>query len=372
MYTNAKVDEQAIKLILNSGSTGSIITQQLMDQLGYQVDCAASARIIMANRATKTPISKINNFFFEVNDITVPIKVLVMKATQYQKAYQVLWTNTDHNKLLLILSWDNKRKGKEEDIPEKTGKEKLGLHLIKTIGQELTIIASHAIENAMAIQKNKKSGTMNYVSLVINKEIEHYTQQRYLITYASKGKGKLQTPAVTLKQIQPPTWKKTRVKSPTNSLYHYIPGSAISITSTGISTSHSKQKKEDLLRPYSVYFEGFKSQLPTPSGLQSPPPQLDFGTVSSWEVMELKKEQEEKEEEESEDQEFTYQNPIPENPNIEILNFQTQQNLNLENLEIETPNFQMQPNQNNQNPDLINQQNLPSGIIINQPLAELI
>ncbi|KAG9302356.1 hypothetical protein G9A89_011782 [Geosiphon pyriformis] len=34
MYTNAKVDGHAIKFILNSRSANSIITQQLMDQLG--------------------------------------------------------------------------------------------------------------------------------------------------------------------------------------------------------------------------------------------------------------------------------------------------------------------------------------------------
>ncbi|KAG9289698.1 hypothetical protein G9A89_014433, partial [Geosiphon pyriformis] len=47
----------------------------------------------------------------------------------------------------------------------------------------------------------------NFASIImeINKEIEHYTQQRYPITYASNGKGKLQTPAVTLKRIQPLT-----------------------------------------------------------------------------------------------------------------------------------------------------------------------
>ncbi|KAG9290964.1 hypothetical protein G9A89_011114 [Geosiphon pyriformis] len=33
MYTDVKVDGHSIKLILNSGSTGSIITKQLMDQL---------------------------------------------------------------------------------------------------------------------------------------------------------------------------------------------------------------------------------------------------------------------------------------------------------------------------------------------------
>ncbi|KAG9293898.1 hypothetical protein G9A89_019236 [Geosiphon pyriformis] len=81
MYTDAKVNGHSIKLILDSGSAGSIITKQLMNQLGCQVDCAASARIIIADRATKTPIGKIDDFPIEINGITIPIKVLVMKAT---------------------------------------------------------------------------------------------------------------------------------------------------------------------------------------------------------------------------------------------------------------------------------------------------
>ncbi|KAG9291137.1 hypothetical protein G9A89_013009 [Geosiphon pyriformis] len=79
-------------------------------------------------------------------------------------------------------------------------------------------------------------------------------------------------------------------------------------------------------------------------------------------------ESEEKEEEEAEDQEFTYQNPITESPEFETPNLQTQQNLNPENPEIETPNIQTLPTQDNRNPDLINQQNLPPIIGINQPL----
>ncbi|KAG9290385.1 hypothetical protein G9A89_007116 [Geosiphon pyriformis] len=38
MYTNAKVNNHSIKLILDNGSASSIITRQLMDQLDYQVD----------------------------------------------------------------------------------------------------------------------------------------------------------------------------------------------------------------------------------------------------------------------------------------------------------------------------------------------
>ncbi|KAG9288776.1 hypothetical protein G9A89_023073 [Geosiphon pyriformis] len=84
----------------------------------------------------------------------------------------------------------------------------------------------------------------------------------------------------------------------------------------------SKQKKKDLLGPYSMYFKGFKSQLPMPSELQSPLFQPDFGTTSSWKVTESEKDQK-KEEENSKDQEFTYQNLITENLEIKTLNFQT-------------------------------------------------
>ncbi|KAG9294412.1 hypothetical protein G9A89_001917 [Geosiphon pyriformis] len=38
MYTDARVDGHPIKLILDSRSAGSIITKQLMDQLGHRVD----------------------------------------------------------------------------------------------------------------------------------------------------------------------------------------------------------------------------------------------------------------------------------------------------------------------------------------------
>ncbi|KAG9295429.1 hypothetical protein G9A89_013458 [Geosiphon pyriformis] len=66
----------------------------------------------------------------------------------------------------------------------------------------------------------------------INQIIERYTQQQFPITYVDKGKRRLQTPAVTPKQIQPSTWKKTRVELPTNPSYYYTPESAINISLT--------------------------------------------------------------------------------------------------------------------------------------------
>ncbi|KAG9301644.1 hypothetical protein G9A89_016714 [Geosiphon pyriformis] len=127
MYTDAKVDGQYIKLILDSGLAGSIITKQLMDQLGCQVDKAVSARIITADGATKTSIGEIDNFPFEVNGIIVPIKVLtintpapLIKFKEEEKkptwkAYQVLWADNNHNELLPILLWDNNTKEKQRE-----------------------------------------------------------------------------------------------------------------------------------------------------------------------------------------------------------------------------------------------------------------
>ncbi|KAG9298561.1 hypothetical protein G9A89_018920 [Geosiphon pyriformis] len=69
LYTDVRVGGIDIKLILDSGSAGSIITKQLIDQLNHQVDCATTAQIITADGNTKTPIGEIDNFLFEINGI---------------------------------------------------------------------------------------------------------------------------------------------------------------------------------------------------------------------------------------------------------------------------------------------------------------
>ncbi|KAG9306733.1 hypothetical protein G9A89_004442 [Geosiphon pyriformis] len=102
MYTNAKIDGHSIKLILNSESADSIITRQLIDQLGCRIDCAASTRIITVNGATKTPIGEIDNLPIEINSITVSIKVLVMEATQYQALVGNNWLS----KTNAMLNWN--------------------------------------------------------------------------------------------------------------------------------------------------------------------------------------------------------------------------------------------------------------------------
>ncbi|KAG9302637.1 hypothetical protein G9A89_007341 [Geosiphon pyriformis] len=83
MYTEAKAEEKPIRLILDSGSAGSIITYQLMQQLKKNVDQPAQTIIVTADGMKKTPVGEIDNFPFTINRITIPVKVLVMDAPQY-------------------------------------------------------------------------------------------------------------------------------------------------------------------------------------------------------------------------------------------------------------------------------------------------
>ncbi|KAG9304182.1 hypothetical protein G9A89_019744 [Geosiphon pyriformis] len=91
MYTKATVNNTPIKFILDSGSAGSIVMLQLVNQLGFKVDHATTSQIITADGSTKLPHGKIDSFPFEINSIVIPTKVLVMDATQYQALVENDW-----------------------------------------------------------------------------------------------------------------------------------------------------------------------------------------------------------------------------------------------------------------------------------------
>ncbi|KAG9300756.1 hypothetical protein G9A89_023554 [Geosiphon pyriformis] len=217
------------------------------------------------------------------------------------------------------------------------------------------------------IQNTNLSTNHNFASIIteINKKIEHYTQQRYPITYASKGKGKLQTPAVIPRKLQPPAWKKNRVESPSNPSYHYTSGSAINISSTDAFSSTAT----------SAF-----GQYPFQNLICNHQPHQDFDHHHLHQILESlihgKQQNQKKRKKNQRIKNLLTKNPITESPEVEILevetpNLQAQQNLNIENSEIKTLN---QQRQNNSKPKLINQQNLPPIIIIDQlpinPVAE--
>ncbi|KAG9298851.1 hypothetical protein G9A89_015872 [Geosiphon pyriformis] len=165
MYTDAKVDGHAIKLILNSRSADSIIIKQLMDQLSHQVDCAASTKIITANGVTKTLIGEIDNFLIEVIGITVSIKVLVMKTTQYQ----ALVGNNCLSKTNVTLDWTTQelqisQNSQYTRVPAMCGYFKPSIET-STL-QQPNSTAAHVSLNALEDQNKLENGTINHAWLV--------------------------------------------------------------------------------------------------------------------------------------------------------------------------------------------------------------
>ncbi|KAG9286686.1 hypothetical protein G9A89_012236 [Geosiphon pyriformis] len=263
----------------------------------------------------KTPVGEIDNFLFTLDGITIPVKVLnsTTKPSDQPKPSDTASAEQPQRNT-------NNTKPKVAEL-EIIGANHLGFtkSLFQHYCQYLGLNHNHiSAESAFNFYVNEKISSLlgtpvntksaretfykeliqntnlptnhNFASIIteINKEIEHHTQQRYPITYTSKGKGKLQTPAVTPRKLQPPAWKKNRVEFPSNSSYHYTPGSAINISSTDAFLStvtlafgqfpfQSRQKKTELLGPYGKYFERFNLRSSTPSGLRSPPPLPDFG-----------------------------------------------------------------------------------------------
>ncbi|KAG9300802.1 hypothetical protein G9A89_003151 [Geosiphon pyriformis] len=91
MYTEAEVEGKTIRLILNSESTRSIITYQLMQQLKRNVDRPAQTVIVTADGIKKTPVGEIDNFPFTFDGITILVKVLVIDTPQYQTLIRNNW-----------------------------------------------------------------------------------------------------------------------------------------------------------------------------------------------------------------------------------------------------------------------------------------
>ncbi|KAG9284378.1 hypothetical protein G9A89_023635 [Geosiphon pyriformis] len=189
MYTDAKIDGQHIKLILDSRSAS--------------IDHAASTHIITANRATKTPIGKIDNFPFKVNNIIIPIKALVGNDWLSKANTMLNWNTQElqlsqnsHHTCMPATCGDFKTTPNDKPLIELEEKKKpiwevyqivarnflpweLGLHSTKITGCEPTIIASCATKNDMATQNDKASETTNHVSLVGN----NYLTKEYGTTF---------------------------------------------------------------------------------------------------------------------------------------------------------------------------------------------
>ncbi|KAG9297392.1 hypothetical protein G9A89_009476 [Geosiphon pyriformis] len=84
LLSNAAANEQKAITVMYTEAT-------LMQQLQRTVDRPAQTVIVTADGIKKTPVGEIDNFLFTIDRITIPVKVLVMDAPQYQALVRNNW-----------------------------------------------------------------------------------------------------------------------------------------------------------------------------------------------------------------------------------------------------------------------------------------
>ncbi|KAG9300081.1 hypothetical protein G9A89_018358 [Geosiphon pyriformis] len=84
LLSNAAINKQKAITAMYTEAT-------LMQQLQRTVNRPAQTVIVIANDMKKTPVEEIDNFSFTIDGITIPVKVLVMDALQYQALVRNNW-----------------------------------------------------------------------------------------------------------------------------------------------------------------------------------------------------------------------------------------------------------------------------------------
>ncbi len=113
LYCDASIKETEIPLILDSGAAGSIVSCRLLEDLKIRIDRPSTTMMINVNGERKRPLGEVSNFPITIQDITVPIDVVVTEADSYSAIVGNDWlskvkANIDYETSTMTISWDKK------------------------------------------------------------------------------------------------------------------------------------------------------------------------------------------------------------------------------------------------------------------------
>ena len=118
MYCDATIRGVKIPLIIDSGAAGSIVTHQFLSELGVHIDRPSTTSMVNVNGEKKMPMGEVLNFPITVQEIEVPINVVVTEAETYSVIVGNDWlrkvkANIDYETSTMTMNW----KGKEAEVP---------------------------------------------------------------------------------------------------------------------------------------------------------------------------------------------------------------------------------------------------------------
>ena len=83
MYCTAQVDNQWIQLILDSGSSGSVITEQFMKKIGRKATRPSNVNMVGIHGDKKKVIREIEQLPIKIQGVDVSINVIISEAQGY-------------------------------------------------------------------------------------------------------------------------------------------------------------------------------------------------------------------------------------------------------------------------------------------------
>ncbi|GBC33781.2 retroviral-like aspartic protease 1 [Rhizophagus irregularis DAOM 181602=DAOM 197198] len=89
MYCDAMIKGKRIPLIVDTGAAGSIVTCQLLNDLGIAIDRPSAIVMINVNGEKKRPLGEVLDFLITFGGVTVPINVVVIDTESYSAIEEV-------------------------------------------------------------------------------------------------------------------------------------------------------------------------------------------------------------------------------------------------------------------------------------------
>ena len=80
---NIKIRNKVYSAIINSGTSISIISYQIIKELGLKIDTCSSSLIVSATGPSIRPLGIIKDLSIEIEGITIPIDIEVIDTTSY-------------------------------------------------------------------------------------------------------------------------------------------------------------------------------------------------------------------------------------------------------------------------------------------------
>jgi deoxyuridine 5'-triphosphate nucleotidohydrolase len=101
MYCTAQINGKWIHLILDSGSSGSVVTKNFLEEIGRTIDRKCEINMVGIHGEKRQPLGEVLDLPIQVQDAIIPVNVTVTEATDYS----VIVGNDWLTKCKASLSW---------------------------------------------------------------------------------------------------------------------------------------------------------------------------------------------------------------------------------------------------------------------------